>query len=106
MVKSDSIIIDEIESKMMDETRPYTEINEIDGFVIRTFDSNYPEHLFKWHFDEETRIVTPLSQDTDWKFQFDNKLPFLFNKTVIIPKGSYHRLIKGSGEFTVKIERS
>ena len=42
--------------------------------------------------------------DTDWKFQFDNDLPVdLSNKKLFIPKETYHRLIKGTGDLTLKI---
>jgi hypothetical protein len=42
--------------------------------------------------------------DTDWKFQYDNDLPVdLSNKKLFIPKETYHRLIKGTGDLTLKI---
>lgn len=70
--------------------------------VLRTFPEDTPEHLLKWHFDEEDRDVYVLG-DTDWLFQFDNELPKPFGTKTHIPKGVYHRVIKGTGELQLVI---
>ena len=73
--------------------------------VVRTFDSSTPAHLLKWHFDEEDRYVIPLN-DNDWQFQMDNELPQPINKPMNIPKGIYHRIIKGTTPLIVQINKN
>lgn len=82
---------------------PFNEI-KIDNIYYRTFDSNINENELKWHFDEQDRIVV-CEYDTDWLFQMDNELPvkILKNKEFFIPEGEYHRIIKGTGDLTVKV---
>ena len=80
--------------------RPYSELEE-DGYVIREFSQDTPSFEFVWHRDKEDRIVEAL-HDNDWKFQLDNELPIPITK-LFIPKETYHRVIKGSGNLKVKI---
>jgi cupin superfamily acireductone dioxygenase involved in methionine salvage len=83
---------------------PFVE-NLKDGFHIRTFSSNLTEMELKWHFDEEDRIVL-CENDTDWMFQMDNELPIKIKKNtpIFIPEGTYHRIIKGTGDLVVKVK--
>ncbi len=76
------------------------------GFNIRTFSSTLNENELKWHFDEEDRIVV-CEYDTDWLIQMDNQLPtkIVKNKPLFIPEGEYHRIIKGTGDLTVKVKK-
>lgn len=78
----------------------------IDGFHIRTFSSNLNEMELKWHFDEQDRIVV-CEDVTDWMFQMDNELPIKIerNTPIFIPEGCYHRIIKGTGDLTVKVKK-
>lgn len=87
-----------------DQTLPFTEEKIDDNTIIRTFIPNSPEHLFKWHFDNEDRIVEVL-EDSDWKFQYDNELPIplLTGIDIKIPSGIYHRLIPGTSKLSLKI---
>lgn len=82
--------------------RPYTE--EIkDGYIIREFSHDTPSFEFVWHRDKEDRVVEAV-HDTDWLFQLDNDIPRkLQNNKLFIPKETYHRLIKGTGDLVVKI---
>lgn len=80
--------------------RPYSQIKE-DGFIIREFSQDTPSFEFVWHRDKEDRIVEAM-HDTDWLFQLDNQLPQSIDK-VFIPKETYHRVIKGTGNLKVKI---
>jgi hypothetical protein len=75
----------------------------VDAF-IRTFDQGVDEMELKWHWDEEDRIIEPIG-NTDWLFQFDNKLPEPINKNIFIPKGIIHRVIKGSGDLKIKVHK-
>jgi hypothetical protein len=76
------------------------------GFHIRTFSSNLNEMELKWHFDEQDRIVV-CENETNWLFQMDNELPFKIerNTPIFIPEGQYHRIIKGTGDLTVKVKK-
>ena len=82
--------------------RPYSEKQE-DGFVIREFSKDTPSFEFVWHRDKEDRYIEPI-HDTDWEFQLDNDIPRTLDKNkLFIPKETYHRLIKGTGDLTLKI---
>lgn len=83
-------------------SKPYKEINTED-FSIREFSSNISTLELVWHRDKEDRVVQAM-HDTDWKFQLDNEVPKRLSKNkLFIPKETYHRLIKGTGDLTVKI---
>ena len=82
--------------------RPYSEAQK-DGYVIREFSEDTPSFEFVWHRDKEDRIVQA-THDTDWQFQLDNDIPRRLQKDkLFIPKETYHRLIKGTGDLVVKI---
>ena len=85
-----------------DTGRPYSEKQE-NGYIIREFLENTPSFEFVWHRDKEDRIVQA-THDTDWQFQLDNDIPRTLDKNkLFIPKETYHRLIKGTGDLTLKI---
>lgn len=95
---------DKIIQLMDDKTLPFTEKIISDSLMIRTFDPKYPDHLFKWHWDDADRLITPIG-DTTWEFQFDNKLPEKITQNgIFIPKGVYHRIIKGNDILKLLIE--
>jgi len=82
--------------------KPYTEFT-LQDYVIREFSSNTTAFEFVWHRDKEDRIVQAM-HNTDWKFQLDNKTPKVLSENkLFIPKETYHRLIKGTGNLKVKI---
>lgn len=81
---------------------PYIEILQ-EGYVVREFLQDTPSAELVWHRDKEDRYIEPLHK-TDWKFQLDNDIPrILEEKELFIPKGVYHRLIKGTGDLKVKV---
>ncbi len=83
--------------------KPYIETRK--GNVInRVFDANVNESELTWHRDREDRLVTVLNEN-DWMIQFDNELPkkLNVNESIIIPKNTYHRVIKGKNELKIKI---
>ena len=92
---------------MVDQTsqvtgRPYSEKKE-DGYIIRKFSQDTPSFHFVWHRDKEDRIVQAI-HDTDWLFQLDNQVPQRLSKDkLLIPKETYHRIIKRTGDLVVKI---
>ena len=81
---------------------PYTEHKINNQSFIRIFDDNIDESELVWHRDYETRFIKVI-ENTNWKFQFDNELPFLLSEDFIIPKETHHRLLKGNGKFIVEI---
>lgn len=83
---------------------PYTDITEADDLVVRQFSQNLDPIELKWHRDNETREIIS-EKSTDWMIQLDNALPTSLNNTVTIRKHEWHRLIKGSGELTLKIKK-
>jgi hypothetical protein len=74
------------------------------GYHIRTFSEDIKEDELVWHRDKEDRIVESVG-DTNWEIQLDNKLPKSLTETIYIPKETYHRVIKGSGELIVKVKK-
>jgi hypothetical protein len=80
---------------------PYSERRK-DNLIVRTFSQDIDEKELVWHRDRQDREVTVL-EETDWQFQFDNELPQVLKNTIFIPKNTYHRLIKGTGELNVHI---
>ncbi len=86
---------------------PYEETSigsHLNEKVIRKFRTDVHSDELKWHWDEEERIVHPV-HETDWLIQLDNKLPQRIDSKVVIPKGMWHRLIKGSGDLELMIEK-
>lgn len=71
---------------------------------IRTFSESVQEFELVWHRDKEDRIVIPLHKN-DWKFQLDNDIPRSLEKEIFIPRETYHRLIKGTGELKVRVKK-
>lgn len=85
-------------------SKPYSEEKISGDSYLRTFSADTPEEELKWHWDEEDRIISSIGE-TDWKFQFDNRLPESMNSQIFIPKGEFHRIIKGSGDLTIKVTK-
>jgi len=78
---------------------PYYDEGNIRTFYIESDDSE-----FVWHRDKEDRIVEVL-EGQGWQFQYEEALPFLLEQglKVKIPKGEYHRIIKGYDTLKIKI---
>lgn len=81
--------------------QPYNEKRE-GNTVIRTFSETVDNNELVWHRDEKNREVT-ITENSNWMFQFDNELPQVLKGVIFIPKNTYHRLIKGTGELTLSI---
>jgi lysyl-tRNA synthetase class I len=81
---------------------PYIEILS-DNISTRTFVQNVSEEELVWHRDREDRIVKALHQ-TDWQVQLENELPIPLTE-IFIPKGLYHRVIKGTEDLTVEVTK-
>tara|TARA_B110000285_G_scaffold82573_1_gene95027 strand:- start:1368 stop:1718 length:351 start_codon:yes stop_codon:yes gene_type:complete len=104
--KCGDMTMDELVSNINDQTKPFIE-EAFEGYVIRTFDPSYPDHLYKWHSDPEDRVIEVL-EDSDWRFQYDNELPtpLITGVDIKIPKGTIHRIIKGTNILKIKIYKS
>lgn len=89
----------------MDQNLPFNEKWISETKSIRRFSPDVDDEELKWHFDNEDRIVE-CSGKTDWKFQFDNQLPITVRGVIKIPKGEWHRLIKGLGDLEVSVTRT
>lgn len=78
---------------------PFTELGE-----LRTFAADVDAGELQWHWDEQDRIVIP-QHETDWLLQLDNELPQEMREglSYYIPIGAWHRVIKGTGSFTVRV---
>lgn len=71
---------------------------------IRVFKESVDSDELVWHRDREDRIVS-CDHPTDWRFQMDDSLPVELSEPVFVPKGKYHRLIKGTGDLTIKVKK-
>lgn len=83
---------------------PYKETIISDNIFIREFKQDTDSGEFMWHRDRENRIIENIDK-TDWMIQLDNELPKLIEGRVFIPMGVYHRLIKGTGDLKIKLEK-
>lgn len=83
----------------------YSQENISSNKFKRVFSQDIPEKELVWHMDKENRIVEVL-EDTDWYFQMDNELPVPLKKGIKleIPKETFHRVIKGTGDLKILIE--
>ena len=87
----------------MSNKKPYKEITH-ENCVIRIFSADFDTNELKWHRDHEDRIVHVLGEN-DWQYQEDNKLPIPLKEKIEIPKGVWHRVIKGTTDLKVLIEK-
>jgi hypothetical protein len=83
---------------------PYTETEIGQNQYIREFSSDVDTHELEWHIDRENRTIEVI-ENNNWYFQLDNNLPQLLKETIFIPKETYHRVIKGTGNLKVRITK-
>jgi hypothetical protein len=88
-----------VDQTFQDTGRTYTDLED-----IRIFSNKVPDYKLLWHRDREDRVVMSVGE-TDWMVQLDNDLPKSLNNEIFIPKGVYHRVIKGTGDLKIKIQR-
>jgi len=86
-------------------SKPYTDIETTDKYIIREFNENIDPIELMWHRDDENRLVEIIG-NTDWKVQLENELPTSINSPIFIPKHEWHRVIKGTGNLRLKIYKS
>ena len=83
---------------------PFSEEIKSVNESIRIFKSDVDDVSLVWHRDREDRIIKSIG-DTDWMIQLDNELPKKIEGDVFIPKGVYHRLIKGNNDLKIKVSK-
>jgi hypothetical protein len=83
---------------------PYKEYKSKGNKIRRIFNENVNSEELVWHRDREDRVVE-IIESSDWKIQFDNKIPQKLEKGdfINIKKNEYHRVIKGNGNLIVDI---
>jgi quercetin dioxygenase-like cupin family protein len=83
---------------------PFIQENISDTIKIRTFTEDTDSGELMWHRDRENRLVEIL-ESNGWKYQSDNSLPIEMKKgdKIFIPKGEYHRVIKGDGDLVIRV---
>ena len=82
---------------------PYLETIPTENVSLRTFNQSVSEEELVWHRDQEDRIVTAL-HPTDWQIQLENELPLPLTE-VFVSKGLYHRVIKGTGNLHIRVNK-
>jgi hypothetical protein len=85
-------------------TLPFKETKIDDNTFIREFSQDTDSGEYAWHRDREDRIIESL-EETDWLIQLDDELPKKIEGEVFIPMGIYHRLIKGSNDLKIKLQK-
>lgn len=83
----------------------YTQENISQNNFIRIFSSNVNPSELEWHRDHSDRRVTVI-KGGGWKFQEEDELPISMTDgmELYIPKGRFHRVIKGHDDLIVDIE--
>ena len=89
-----------------DTGRPYQNLSFTDKCIIREFSSDIDPEEFKWHQDDQDRVVTILECGKGWGFQYDNELPYEVapGDILFILRHEWHRVIKGEGNLVIKID--
>jgi len=85
-------------------SKPYTDIEVTDKYIIREFNENIDPIELMWHRDDEDRTVEIIGE-TNWKVQLENCLPSSLNERIFIPRHEWHRVIKGTGTLKLKIHK-
>jgi hypothetical protein len=83
---------------------PFKEEIISDNIFIREFKQNTDSGDYQWHRDREDRIIESIGE-TDWMIQIDDELPKVIKGEVFIPMGIYHRVIKGTGDLKIKLQK-
>ena len=84
---------------------PFKEEIVSDNVFIREFKQDTDSGEFMWHRDFEDRVIESISK-TDWQIQLDDELPKVIQGEVFIPMGVYHRVIKGTGDLKIRLQKN
>jgi hypothetical protein len=80
---------------------PYLDLEKSNDLTIRKFSQDIDPIELMWHRDLRNREVKIVS-GKGWKIQLEDKLPQDLD-SIIIPKLSWHRVIKGEGDLIISI---
>lgn len=80
----------------------YNDIDIKDNKILRIFKVSDINNNLMWHRDNEDRYIEVLNSN-GWLFQFDNEYPVCISSIKYIPKGVWHRVIKGYDDLIIKI---
>lgn len=83
---------------------PFKEEIVSDNIFIREFYQDTDSGEFMWHRDFENRIIESIGE-TDWQIQLDDELPKVIKGEIFIPMGVYHRVIKGTGDLKIRLQK-
>jgi hypothetical protein len=83
---------------------PFQETKLENNVFIREFKQDTDSGDYLWHRDREDRIIESIGK-TDWQIQLDDELPKVIQGEVFIPMGVYHRVIKGTGDLKIKLQK-
>jgi hypothetical protein len=83
---------------------PFKEKKTQNNISTREFSKDVNSEELIWHKDKEDRIVEVL-QNNNWMFQMDNELPKILKGRILVPKETFHRVIKGDGNLIVQITK-
>ena len=85
-----------------DSGKPYIDLEVTKDYILRQFDKNIDPIELLWHRDDEDRLVEIIGK-TDWSIQLEDSLPTSLNERIFIKRHEWHRVIKGTGNLTLKI---
>jgi hypothetical protein len=80
---------------------PYKDIEKSENLIVRKFSQDIDPIELMWHRDLKNREIKLIS-GKDWKLQMENELPKDISVN-LIPKLSWHRVIKGEGDLVIGI---
>jgi len=82
---------------------PYSDRKLTQGFE-RIFLEAVVSGELHWHKDHRDRTVTVIEGE-GWSLQMDNSMPYVLKPgdVVGIPRDTFHRLLKGSGDLKLHI---
>lgn len=83
---------------------PFIEKKISNNVYVRSFSADLDTGELHWHKDHEDRLVKAV-EETDWMVQLDNQLPIKLEGEIFIPKGVYHRLIKGNNDLQIRLTK-
>ena len=84
---------------------PFKEQIVSHNVFIREFKQDTDSGDYQWHRDREDRIIESIGE-TDWKIQLDDELPKVIQGEIFIPMGVYHRVIKGTGDLKIRLQKN
>lgn len=82
-------------------SKPYQELRTFDT-ILRKFKEDINEGELVWHRDRRDRKIEVLNK-TNWMIQLEDEIPQQLKETIFIPKDTYHRILKGTGDLDLRI---